>query len=211
MPRKLLVPLLVLLSSLTLLGGESARPNVLFIMADDHTTQAFGVYGSRLAKLNPTPNIDRLAKEGMRFNRVFCNNSICVPRRTGQHSSDAITDLSLEWIKTGRDKGKPFFLMHHFKAPHDMTNQYRNPEYAGTIAGMKAQLKTTRAELVETDRDYPEIQKIIDAHWGECGGRTLKGWQHRFDRGRSAPLGPLALSQSGVAGRKLPQQSRDHL
>ena len=98
MPRKLLVPLLVLLSSLTLLGGESARPNVLFIMADDHTTQAFGVYGSRLAKLNPTPNIDRLAKEGMRFDRVFCNNSICVPSRasilTGQYpQTNGITEL----------------------------------------------------------------------------------------------------------------------
>ncbi|MEM8892031.1 MAG: sulfatase-like hydrolase/transferase, partial [Bacteroidota bacterium] len=42
-------------------------PNIIFIMADDHTTQGFGVYGSRLARLNPTPNIDRLAEEGMLF------------------------------------------------------------------------------------------------------------------------------------------------
>ena len=38
------------------------KPNVLFIMSDDHTSQAIGAYGSRLAKLNPTPTIDRLAK-----------------------------------------------------------------------------------------------------------------------------------------------------
>ena len=61
------------------LFAESERPNILFIMSDDHTSQAFGVYGSRLAKLNPTPVIDRLAKEGMLFENCFCNNSICTP------------------------------------------------------------------------------------------------------------------------------------
>lgn len=187
-------------------AGAAEKPNILFIMSDDHTTQAFGVYGSRLAKLNPTPMIDSLAKNGMRFDRVYCNNSICTPSRAsiitgqypqtngvldltdrlgpdrqflpkemkkagyhtamigkwhlkvepaafdyycvlpgqgsyydptfrargekawpgntikaaGKHSSDAITDISLEWLKNGWDKDRPFFLMHHFKAPHDM-------------------------------------------------------------------------------------------
>jgi len=182
------------------------KPNILFIMSDDHTTQAIGVYGGRLAKLDPTPNIDGLAKNGMRFERVFCNNSICTPSRAsiitgqysqangvldlkgylpeekqylpiemkkagyqtamigkwhlknepgafdyycvlpgqgkyfdpefrvrgsmewpenvmkkeGMHSSDAITDISLDWLRNRRDKSKPFFLMHHFKAPHDL-------------------------------------------------------------------------------------------
>ena len=185
-------------------GDSLNKPNILFIMSDDHTTQAFGVYGSRLASLNPTPNIDKLASEGMTFTHVFCNNSICTPSRasiiTGQysqtngvldllgriaperqllpiemrkagyltamigkwhlkeepaafdyynvlpgqgkyydpetrdssksewpdnitehegHSSDVITDLSLNWL-ANRDKSKPFFLMHHFKAPHDL-------------------------------------------------------------------------------------------
>lgn len=63
---------------------------MLCIMADDHTTQAIGAYGSRLAVLDPTPNIDSLAAGGMRFDSVFCNNSICTPSRasiiTGQHS-----------------------------------------------------------------------------------------------------------------------------
>jgi len=43
------------------------RPNIIFIMSDDHTTQAVGAYQSRLAGLNPTPNIDALAKEGALF------------------------------------------------------------------------------------------------------------------------------------------------
>lgn len=181
------------------------RPNILFIMSDDHTTQAIGAYGSRLAKLNPTPTIDRLAKEGMVFENAYCTNSICTPSRAciltgqynhvngvydlggrieaqrqylalemgkagyqtamigkwhlkaepgafdyycvlpgqgkyfdpefrtqgekpwpkntikfeGMHSSDAITDLTLKWLREGWDQGKPFFLMHHYKAPHD--------------------------------------------------------------------------------------------
>ncbi len=67
-----------------------AKPNILYIMADDHTTQAVGVYGGRLAPLNPTPTIDKLAKEGIRFDRCFCINSICSPSRasimSGQYS-----------------------------------------------------------------------------------------------------------------------------
>ena len=204
----------VLLSIAACAQADEERPNILFIMADDHTTQAFGVYGSRLAALNPTPNIDALAKGGMRFDRVFCHNSICTPSRAniltgqysqrngvldlsgslapekqtlplemgkagydtamigkwhlkfepasfnyycvlpgqgsyfnptfrirgdkpwpgntikkdGMHSSDAITDIGLEWLKNGWDRDKPFFLMHHFKAPHDMFSNA--PRYA---------------------------------------------------------------------------------
>ena len=74
------------------------KPNILYIMSDDHTAQAFGVYGSRLASLNPTPTIDRLAHEGMRFDNVFCNNSICTPSRasiiTGQYPlTNGVRDL----------------------------------------------------------------------------------------------------------------------
>jgi len=179
------------------------KPNILYIMSDDHAAHAIAAYGSRLAKVAPTSNIDRLAKEGILLENVFCTNSICTPSRatilTGQfsqkngvldlggrlepanqhlprlmkqagyltamigkwhlkvepaafdyynvlpgqgsyfnpvmrekglawgknekkytgHSSDVIADRSIEWLK-GRDKTKPFFLMHHFKAPHDM-------------------------------------------------------------------------------------------
>lgn len=67
-------------------------------MSDDHTSQAIGAYGGRLAKLNPTPKLDKLAAEGMRFDRVFCTNSICTPSRatilTGQYSqTNGVTDL----------------------------------------------------------------------------------------------------------------------
>ena len=81
------------------IAQAETRPNILFIMSDDHTTQAIGAYGSRLATLNPTPNIDALAEGGVRFDRVFCNNSICTPSRasiiTGQYSqTNGVLDLT---------------------------------------------------------------------------------------------------------------------
>ena len=198
--------------------GAPERPNILFIMSDDHAAHAIGAYGGRLAKLNPTPVIDSLARDGMLFENAFCTNSICVPSRasilTGQysnvngaidlggrldpphhtlaiemrkagyqtamvgkwhlktepnfdyykvlpgqgsyhdptfrekgkgewpknivrmtgHSSDCITDSTLAWLKA-RDRSRPFFLMHHFKAPHDMfQNAARYESYLADVA-----------------------------------------------------------------------------
>jgi len=79
-----------LLTVTTTVAQTQQKPNVLYIMADDHTTSAIGVYNSHLAKLNPTPNIDKLANEGVVFENTFCNNAICTPSRasilTGQYS-----------------------------------------------------------------------------------------------------------------------------
>ncbi len=57
------------------------RPNIVFIMSDDHAYQAISAYGGPLAELAPTPNIDRIAAQGMRFNRCMVTNSICGPSR----------------------------------------------------------------------------------------------------------------------------------
>jgi arylsulfatase A-like enzyme len=54
------------------------KPNILFIMCDDHAAHAMSCYNS---KINMTPNIDRIANEGMRFDNCFCTNSICAPSR----------------------------------------------------------------------------------------------------------------------------------
>ncbi|MDG1570962.1 sulfatase [Robiginitalea sp. M366] len=66
------------------------RPNILFIISDDHAYQAISAYGGRLAEVAPTPNIDRLAAEGMLFNHCLVTNSICGPSRaailTGKYS-----------------------------------------------------------------------------------------------------------------------------
>ena len=200
--RRFFIVGLLLATALVSSVFAADRPNIVFIMSDDHCSQAVGAYGGRLAKLNPTPVIDTLAAEGVLFENCFVVNSICVPSRacimTGQHnhingchtlggklpperqylaiemrkagyqtamigkwhlkeepnfdyykvlpgqgkymdptfrdkakgawpknvvqmeghSSDCITDSTLAWLKR-RDRSRPFFLMHHYKAPHD--------------------------------------------------------------------------------------------
>jgi len=79
--------LALLLVAIALPAAAADRPNIVFVMSDDHAAHAIGAYGSRV---NTTPNIDRLAREGMRFDNVFVTNSICTPSRaailTGQYS-----------------------------------------------------------------------------------------------------------------------------
>jgi arylsulfatase A-like enzyme len=68
-------------------SSKPVKPNILFIFTDDHAYQSIGCYGS---VINQTPNIDRLAREGVRFDRCYVTNSICGPMRaviqTGKYS-----------------------------------------------------------------------------------------------------------------------------
>jgi arylsulfatase A-like enzyme len=84
--------LLLVLAGCGLPGGRARpaateRPNIIFVFTDDHATQAISAYGSTI---NQTPTIDRLAREGMIFHRVYATNAICGPSRaviqTGKHS-----------------------------------------------------------------------------------------------------------------------------
>ena len=83
------ISFLLIIITLIILSCEKkdSRPNILFIMSDDHAFQAVSAYGYNL---NNTPNIDRIANEGAIFNKGFVTNSICAPSRavmlTGKHS-----------------------------------------------------------------------------------------------------------------------------
>jgi len=69
---------------------EEQKPNIIYIMSDDHTSQAITAYDDFYADYFTTPNIDRIAHEGMRFDNVYCANAICGPSRaiilTGKYS-----------------------------------------------------------------------------------------------------------------------------
>lgn len=96
------------LSTAALLMGQARvsasnikKPNILFLFSDDHAYQAISAYGGRLAKVAPTKNIDRIADEGMVFQKCYVTNSICAPCRaviqTGKHSH-------LNGVLTNREK-----------------------------------------------------------------------------------------------------------
>ena len=81
--------LAISIASVSILSADD-RPNIVFIFTDDHAPHAIGAYDGWLKSVNPTPNIDKLAAEGMLFVNSFCTNSICGPSRaviqTGKHS-----------------------------------------------------------------------------------------------------------------------------
>ena len=74
---------------------KDGRPNIVYIMTDDHTGQAMGCYGGpqNAQKVNPTPNLDRIANEGVRFTNSYVANSLSGPSRacmiTGKYSSSS--------------------------------------------------------------------------------------------------------------------------
>jgi len=82
--------LLLCLFAVPTLALADNRPNIVFIFSDDHAPHAIGAYNGWLKPVDPTPNIDRLAAQGMLFVNSFCTNSICGPSRaviqTGKHS-----------------------------------------------------------------------------------------------------------------------------
>ncbi len=88
MTRLLKMSLLIVFACLFAHCADAqTRPNIIFILSDDHAYQAVSAYGYRL---NHTPNIDRIAQEGMRFDRCLVTNSLCGPSRacilTGKYS-----------------------------------------------------------------------------------------------------------------------------
>ena len=62
-------------------NNESKRLNIIHIMTDDHSYQAISAYGHPLSRQAPTPNLDRLANEGIRFDRAYVENSLSTPSR----------------------------------------------------------------------------------------------------------------------------------
>ena len=91
------------------LFAQGERPNILYIMCDDHAMQAISAYGSPISKLAPTPNIDRLAERGMKFNEAFVENSLSTPSRaclmTGLYSHQN----GQRQLAEGIDSTKTFF------------------------------------------------------------------------------------------------------
>jgi len=86
---------------------DADRPNILFIMSDDHAAHAIIAYGSRV---NQTPHRDRLAREGALLTSVFATNSICTPSRaailTGQYSHlNGVTMFNRSTARAARWRG----------------------------------------------------------------------------------------------------------
>ncbi len=217
-----------------------AAPNIIFVMSDDHAVPALSAYGGDLIS---TPNLDRLAREGARFDAAFVTNSICTPSRavvlTGKHShkngvltlldtfdgsqptlakylraagyytgmigkwhlkseptgfdeyavlpgqglyydpdlrytgawpesrrhegyvTDVITDQALRFLD-GRPEDRPFFLMYHHKAPHDVFVPKR--EHAGLFSGAIPEPPTLHEDVSSRIALRETVERIGHRH-----------------------------------------------
>ncbi|HHT34675.1 MAG TPA: sulfatase-like hydrolase/transferase, partial [Bacteroidales bacterium] len=90
MKRNLTIGTLALSALSAMAQQTEQRPNIIFILSDDHASQAISAYGHPISELAPTPNIDRIALDGAIFRNNYCANSISGPSRasilTGKHS-----------------------------------------------------------------------------------------------------------------------------
>jgi len=88
------------------------RPNIVFIMSDDHAANALSAYGSRLASVFRTPHMDRIAREGARLDNCYSTNAICTPARatimTGQYGHLN----GVRTLKDGLDPTRDTFVRH---------------------------------------------------------------------------------------------------
>ena len=85
------------------------KPNILYIMCDDHAIQAISAYGSAISQLAPTPNIDRLAERGMKFNEAFVENSLSTPSRACLMTGLYRHQNGQRMLAEGIDSTKTFF------------------------------------------------------------------------------------------------------
>ena len=97
-----------------LLAVETAKPNVVFILADDIGYREMGCYGQEKIK---TPNIDRLAREGVRLTQHYCGNAVCAPSRCV--------------LLTGKDPGRAFVRDNRSTKPE---GQWPIPDSEVTLA-----------------------------------------------------------------------------
>ncbi len=114
--RLALLALLATLAALPLPGQETPRPrNVIVMFSDDHALSAISAYGrSHLGDFARTPNIDRLAKEGVLFRHCFVHNSICTPSRAGLLTGRHSHRNGVYTLQDGMDTGRRH-LAHYFR------------------------------------------------------------------------------------------------
>jgi len=149
--------------------AAATQPNVVIIISDDHAYQAISAYGSKLMQ---TPNIDRIAKEGVRFDKAYVTNSICGPSRavilTGKYSHkngfrdnessvfDGSQDSFVKQLKTGGYETAWIGKWHLESKPQGFDfwqilpnqGQYYNPDF-DMMDGTKKQFDGYVSNVVE--------------------------------------------------------------
>ncbi len=210
---KTIVLLSLLFARVAVAAPPKKPPNIVFIFSDDHAQQAISAYGS---KVNKTPNIDRIGKEGARFANSFVTNSLCTPSRgailTGKFGhltgvrflSDTLKPGTVTFAKLMHDAGYQTAVVgkwhlktnpeafDYFEVLRDQ-GQYYNPDFI-TAAGTHQEHGYT-TELIG--------KKIIDWIGKRDPNKPFLAMMHHKAPHRSWEPGPNELGM--YAGTKFPE------
>ena len=155
------------LAGVALSNQLESKPNIILILSDDHARQALSCYGNKDIQ---TPALDRLAKEGMRFNHALTPNSFCTPARaavlTGKYShKNGVTKLNQ--LFDGSQQTFPKLLQKGFMG------ELGNGQHCDHRTAMGQRIKPAashRGKTVELFRRYAERQK----RFGHCCHENLQ-------------------------------------
>ena len=86
---------------------DARRPNILFVLSDDHASHAIGAYGS---VVNTTPHLDSIAGSGVRFDNLFATNSLCSPSRASLLTGTYSHENGVTTLDTFLDAAQPTFV-----------------------------------------------------------------------------------------------------
>ncbi len=168
---------------LTRIEQPLQRPNIIYIMSDDHAQRAVSAYGGDLAELAPTPNIDRIARNGVRFDSSFVTNSLCGPSRaamfTGKfghkngfnYNGQLFDGTQDNWPNLLQDNGYTTtvigkwhinltpegFKFDHWEILNDQ-GEYYNPDWI-TKEGVKIEMGYTTDMITEKSLNWIDQQR----------------------------------------------------
>ena len=158
-------------------GGKAKnkRPNIIYIMADDHASAAIGAYGSWLKDVVKTPNIDKLAKDGMRFTNCVVTNSICTPSRavmlTGLYShKNGVLTLSDQIDVNRRHLGHLLRVAGYQTAMIGKWHLGKDPEHIPAARGFEREFSMLAAagshfDMTGNNDEVPDNQYTEDGRY----------------------------------------------
>ena len=150
--------------------AEPSKPmNIVYIMCDDHSFQTISAYDHPLSRLAPTPNIDRLAAQGIRFDRAYVENSLSTPSRACLMDNTMVVYTSDQGFYMGEHGwfDKRYKLIHFYdetgaipsydeffdlqEDPNELNNLIDNPKYGKLVGKFRKQLSQTRETIGVTE------------------------------------------------------------
>ena len=187
-------------------GQAKSRPNFLFLISDDHAGYAMGCDGNPDV---PTPNLDRLASEGTRFSRAYCNSPVCTPSRQSMLTGLLPHAAGVTRLPTALSPEKP-----------TLSRQLRKAGYQTAVFGKmhwnrRAEAGLHGFDVAMTEQEISEAwRKDVPARPMPAGIRTKPVWRPFKDHARiwlNSEKLPVAAEDSGMRGTYIARRASEYI